>query len=347
MEEEDAAAATSNESEELVGPNEVVARASDGTNFYLYTHQAGGHTPFLRSSRGSVCKPVVALELQFYEALGPKFPQLRPFVPQFLGKISVDLNVTPQQSSPSPSASPAEPLTMPKKMPRRSFGKKRRLNKSAAPKSGPLFMLEGGYSAKLWNEERAKTGKKPLKCPTLTRCENSNTKDYMVLGDLTRNFRRPCVLDIKLGTRQHGEDATPAKIYDERDGTYTIWDKSWGRQLKASGIEPALETYLTSGTTVRWDALDKLLIKIRQFKDVVATTTGLRCWGSSLLLIYEGDQRYGRSCSDVRLIDFAHCQMSPSLGTPDKGMLLGLTNIERYLNNIAARAPLSRLQLIS
>ncbi|EGZ27368.1 hypothetical protein PHYSODRAFT_353403, partial [Phytophthora sojae] len=59
-----------------------------------------------------------------------------------------------------------------------------------------------------------------------------------------------------MGTRQHGEDASPAKvishtakcaattslalglrlcgmqIYDERDGTYTIWDKTWGRQLK-------------------------------------------------------------------------------------------------------------------
>ncbi|KAF4320076.1 hypothetical protein BBO99_00005413 [Phytophthora kernoviae] len=232
-------------------------------------------------------------------------------------------------------------------------------------------MLEGGYSAKLWKQERAKKGKKNAKCPALTRCESGNTKDYLVLGDLTRNFRRPCVLDIKLGTRQHGEDATPAKvishtakcaattslalglrlcgmqIYDERDSTYTIWDKSWGRQLKPSDIEPALETYLTSGSTIHWDALDKLLIKIRQFKDVVATTTGLRCWGSSLLLVYEGDQNYGPPCFDVRLIDFAHCQMSPSLDTADEGMLLGLTNIDRYLSNIAARAPLPKLQLVS
>lgn len=61
--------------------------------------------------------------------------------------------------------------------------------------------------------------------------------------------------------------------------------------------------------------------------------------GSSLLLIYEGDQSYGPANADVRLIDFAHSQMSPSLDTPDDGMLLGLSNIDRYLSNIIARKP--------
>lgn len=97
--------------------------------------------------------------------------------------------------------------------------------------------------------------------------------------------------------------------------------------------------YLTSGLTLRWNALEELLVKIRQLKSVMAKTTGLRCWGSSLLLIYEGDQSYGPANADVRLIDFAHSQMSPSLDTPDDGMLLGLSNIDRYLSNIIARKP--------
>ncbi|KAL4140144.1 hypothetical protein PRNP1_015215 [Phytophthora ramorum] len=365
-------AADAADAEELVGPNEVVARALDGTRFYLYNHQAGGHTAFLRSGGGSVCKPVVALELQFYEALAPQFPQLRPFVPQFLGKIKVELTTSsPSESPTSPSSSqssstpPTEPLTTPKKMRKGSFGKKRRLDKHTASSSMAPPASEGGYSAKLWKQERAKKkkGAKGGSGVASTRADSGSTKDYLVLGDLTRNFRRPCVLDIKMGTRQHGEDASPAKvishtakcaattslalglrlcgmqIFDVRDGTYTIWDKSWGRQLKPDDIEPALETYLTSGSTLRLDALRELLTKIRQLKSIMATTTGLRCWGSSLLLIYEGDQNYGPASADVRLIDFAHCQVSSSLDTPDEGMLLGLTNIDRCLSSIAERRP--------
>lgn len=87
-----------------------------------------------------------------------------------------------------------------------------------------------------------------------------------MLGDLTQDFYRPCVLDIKMGTRQHGEDALPAKvksqsakcsattslelglrlcgmqIYDHSDKQYKLWDKHWGRKLKVNDIEPALET---------------------------------------------------------------------------------------------------------
>lgn len=95
--------------------------------------------------------------------------------------------------------------------------------------------------------------------------------------------------------------------------------------------------YLTSSSTLRWDALEELLTKIRQLKSIMANTTGLRCWGSSLLLIYEGDQSYGPPSVDVRLIDFAHCQMSYTLDAPDEGMLLGLTNIDRYLSNITRK----------
>ncbi|KAG2762750.1 hypothetical protein JG687_00001476 [Phytophthora cactorum] len=361
----DVAAVT--DADELVGPNEVVARALDGTRLYLYNHQAGGHTAFLRTGGGSVCKPVVALELQFYEALAPQFSQLRPFVPQFLGKVKVQLTTTiPNKSltSTSPQSStapPTEPLTTPKKMRKGSFGKKRRLGKCSASSSMAPPTSQGGYSAKLWQQERAKKNKrKGDNGVALIRADSGSMKDYLVLGDLTRNFRRPCVLDIKMGTRQHGEDASPAKvishtakcatttslalglrlcgmqIYDEHDGTYTVWDKTWGRQLKPDDIEPALETYLTSGSAIRWDALEELLSKIRQLKNIMAETTGLRCWGSSLLLIYEGDRPPN---ADVRLIDFAHCQMSSSLDTPDEGMLLGLTNIDYYLSNIASRKP--------
>ena len=34
----------------------------------------------------------------------------------------------------------------------------------------------------------------------------------MILENLTSKYHAPCVLDMKLGTRQHGDSATPDKI---------------------------------------------------------------------------------------------------------------------------------------
>lgn len=40
--------------------------------------------------------------------------------------------------------------------------------------------------------------------------------DYIVLEDLTAVYRHPCLLDIKMGVRQWGDDATPKKIEYEK-----------------------------------------------------------------------------------------------------------------------------------
>jgi hypothetical protein len=37
------------------------------------------------------------------------------------------------------------------------------------------------------------------------------TNEYVVLEDLTGDFKNPCICDIKMGTRQHGDDAAPDK----------------------------------------------------------------------------------------------------------------------------------------
>jgi 1D-myo-inositol-tetrakisphosphate 5-kinase/inositol-polyphosphate multikinase len=50
---------------------------------------------------------------------------------------------------------------------------------------------------------------------------------YLVLEDLTQGMRRPCVMDIKIGARTYGPDASPAKVRQE-DAKYLGTKKPLG-----------------------------------------------------------------------------------------------------------------------
>ncbi|RHY08691.1 hypothetical protein DYB37_007701 [Aphanomyces astaci] len=151
-----------------------------------------------------------------------------------------------------------------------------------------------GVSLILWNKE-------------IVRDQASFLCEYLVLGDLTQGYMRPCVLDIKMGTRQHGADASPAKA-------------------RSHSVKCAKTTSATLGFRLCGMQIER--------------TTGIRFWGASLLLVYEGDLAVPSTTvrTDVRLIDFANCHHDPSLVTPDDGLLLGLDNLIAHLDQINADA---------
>jgi hypothetical protein len=156
---------------------------------------------------------------------------------------------------------------------------------------------------------------------------------YSVLEDLTSHMRRPCVLDIKIGFRQHGVGVSQAKRermiakcqrstsrtlaaricgmkrYEVSTGAFVVHSKYEGLHHDAHGFANALRLFLHNGERVRVELIPMFVDKLCALIDVLRCLPAMRFFSSSLLLLYEGDVA-GPALCDVRMIDFAHAVMS-------------------------------------
>ncbi|TRY79814.1 hypothetical protein TCAL_10268 [Tigriopus californicus] len=137
-------------------------------------------------------------------------------------------------------------------------------------------------------------------------------QEYMIMENLTSQFENPCVLDLKMGTRMHGDSATSAKIksqtkkclnstsaslgvrccgslwFDPQSGKYERQDKYKGRKYNAQDFEDALCRFVSDGVTLRADVVLLLISQLRGLQKAISSLDSHRFYGSSLLIVYEG-----------------------------------------------------------
>ncbi|KAI5757658.1 unnamed protein product [Gulo gulo] len=377
-----------------------------GVRLEPFLHQVGGHLSVMKYDEHTVCKPLISREQRFYESLPLA---MKRFTPQYKGTITVHLQkdsrghlslvATPLKENRGPfkvstesaavaiwqtleqttgSSGGAHPLVQWQLAHSLEESPATSLLRSEFHINAPVSTLV--EDAKGNQAERRSFNPWGLQCHQahLTRLcteypENQRHR-FLLLENVVSQYKHPCILDLKMGTRQHGDDASEEKkarhmhkcaqstsaclgvricgmqVYQVDKKHFLCKDKYYGRKLSVEGFRQALHQFLHDGTRLRTELLEPIQCQLRALLSVIRSQSSYRFYSSSLLIIYDGQEppertahgssSGGGSKVDIRMIDFAHTTYKgsrdehTSYDGPDPGYIFGLENLIQILQDI-------------
>lgn len=303
-----------------------------------YIHQVGGRSSMLCLDEFTLCKPLILQELKFYENLPDV---LKPFTSEYKGVVEVALLEDPDGyltltahpsydllkngCASSHTIKGTESITSLKARKYRM-----RWQKAGSIEIEPV-LTDG---TQLFEEDDGKDTFTTHN-PWIVRCHNlqiqrflsssGSPREFLLLENLTARYTFPCILDLKMGTRQYADDASEEKrrsldaktaattssplglricgmqVYQQNLGYYKCHNKYFGRSLNVEGFRQTLYHFLHDGIRFRFDILLPLIDRLQALTEAIEQLESFRFYTSSLLILYEGKGPDGNSndCSEA------------------------------------------------
>jgi len=186
--------------------------------------------------------------------------------------------------------------------------------------------------------------------------------DYLVLENLTQGLAFPCVMDIKIGAKTYGPDASESKrvqedakyqgtkvpfgfsvlgIISHSDAGVVRKRKAFGRSLSKDNLHEVLDSFIRLKSEMSLLVAKTFLEKMEEFNLFFSKQTRYHIYASSLLFVYDfeaaakGDPENLVKSVRLKLIDFAH--VFHAEGSLDNNFIFGLKNLSDLFESFIER----------
>ncbi|XP_015911686.1 inositol hexakisphosphate kinase 1 isoform X1 [Parasteatoda tepidariorum] len=293
-----------------------------------FIHQVGGHSSMLQLDDETICKPLISQELNFYKSAPDS---LREFMAEYKGVIEVTFSEAIDGHIDVVTYLPANYKTSSSKPGSRQNSitecERKAKHRIKLCQSGNIKIesVTGADDSKAENIGQEKLQNGSLPNPWVLHChqkqmqkmrsDSNISQKYILLENRVSKYEFPCILDIKMGTRQYGDTAPPAKrqsqtvkaatstsptlgvrisgmqVYHRESKHYICHNKYYGHRLNVDGFHKTLYKFLHDGTKLRYNIITALLEKLHKLYSTVQNLNTFRFFTSSLLIIYNGSEQ--------------------------------------------------------